>query len=562
MNPPCTLSIRIERNGRTVRRTVPAGTTVGELLPPAAPGGLPFVAALFNNEVVSLCAPLALGGSLRGLTMADGDGRLVFRRTACLLLAMAARRALPALRLRVRHSLSGGMFFTLRAGDRGAERAVSAAEARALSRELRAIVAADLPVEEIPCGYEDALGLFAAAGQHDKVGLLSHRNDPVVTLQACAEFRELRQGPALPRTGLLAPVAILRHAGGAVLRLPSRDDPRVLAPFSPQPGLERIHREHARWGELLGVRCAADLNAAVAGGRIRDVMQTSEALHDKTFARLADGIASRKPVPRLVLIAGPSSAGKTTSCKRLAIHLQVLGLRPVMLSTDDYFVPEELDPVGPDGKPDYEDIRAVDVKALRADLKALLAGRAVRRRVFDFMSKKPSWPGGSLQLGPSDVLLVEGIHALNPVLTRGIPPSAKFRIFLSALTQVGIDDNNVLSTADNRLLRRIVRDHGFRGRSAKETIAMWPSVRRGEEKWIFPFQDEADAAFNSALDYELPVLWPFAFVLLSEVKPADPEYGTARRLMRLLLNFHPIPSQSVPGDSILREYIGGSQFSY
>ena len=541
---------------------VPFGTLLGDLMPSAAPDGLPYVAALFNNEVVSLRTPVALNGTLRGLTMADEDGRLVFRRTACMLLAMAARRALPALRIRIHNSLSGGMFFALRDGDRGPERRISAAEIRALSRELRAIVAEDLPIEEIPCGYEEALQTFAAAGQHDKVGLLRHRNDPVVVLQACGAFRELRQGPALPRTGLLAPVGIVRHWNGAVLRLPSRDDPRVLAPFAPQTGLERIHREHARWGELLGVRCAAELNAAIAEDRIRDVMQMSEALHDKSFARLADRIAARKPRPRIVLIAGPSSAGKTTGCKRLAIHLQVLGFRPVMLSTDDYFVPEEQDPIGPDGKPDYEDIRAVDVPALRADLKALLAGREIRRRTFDFKAKSPVWPGDSLRLGPDDIVLIEGIHALNPILTRGIPQEAKFRIFLSALTQLGIDDNNVLSTTDNRLLRRIVRDHQFRGHSAKRTIGMWPSVRRGEEKWIFPFQDEADAAFNSALDYELPVLWPFAFVLLSEIKPSDPEYATARRLMRLLLNFHPIPSQLVPGDSILREYIGGSLLSY
>ena len=562
MSSSPTVKIRLERGGRAAVATVAPGTRFEDLLPESGPDGLPCVAALFNNDVVSLRTPALLNGTLRGLSARDDEGRRVFRRTACMLLAMAARRALPALRLRIHNSLSGGMYFSLREGVRGAFHPMSAAEARALSRELRAIVAADLPIDEYPCGYEEAVATFAASGQHDKVGILRHRNEPVLLMQSCAEFRELRQGPALPRTGLLSPVGILRHQGGGVLRLPPADDPRRLAPFVPQPGLERVHREHARWGELLGVRCAAELNAAVREGRIRDVMQMSEALHDKSFARLADRIAGRKPRPRIVLIAGPSAAGKTTSCKRLAIHLQVLGLRPVMLSTDDYFVPEEQDPIGPDGKPDFEDIRAVDVAALRRDLKALLAGRAVRRRTFDFKAKRPCWPGDSLRLGPADVLLLEGIHALNPVLTRGIPDGEKFRIFLSALTQLGIDDENVLSTTDNRLLRRIVRDHAFRGRGAKETIAMWPGVRRGEEKWIFPFQDCADAAFNSALDYEMPVLWPFAIVLLSEIKPADPEYATARRLTRLLMNFHSIPSQSVPGDSILREYIGGSQLAY
>ena len=294
----------------------------------------------------------------------------------------------------------------------------------------------------------------------------------------------------------------------------------------------------------------------------KEIAQFLPSLHPQRHHPVPGLPAPEGRTPAAVGIQVQGSCRGKNGCKRLAIHLQVLGFRPVALSTDDYFVPEERDPLGPDGKPDYEHIRAVDVPALRRDLKALLAGRSVRRRTYDFKTKKPVWPGDSLSLGADDILLIEGIHALNPVLTRGLPRESAFRIYLSALTQLGIDDDNVLSTADNRLVRRIVRDHQFRGHSARQTISMWPSVRRGEEKWIFPFQDEADAAFNSALDYELPVLWPFAFVLLSEVKPSDPEYATARRLMRLLLNFHPIPSQSVPGDSILREYIGGSQLSY
>jgi uridine kinase len=263
-----------------------------------------------------------------------------------------------------------------------------------------------------------------------------------------------------------------------------------------------------------------------------------------------------------VLIAGPSSAGKTTSCRRLAIHLRVVGLRPVQLSTDDYFVAEKDDPIGPDGKPDYEDIRAVDVAGLRKDLAALIAGRPVKRRVFDFRAKAPTWTDESLRLGPDDVVLIEGIHALNPILSEGIPKEQTFKIYLSALTQLGIDDDTILSTSDNRLVRRLVRDHLFRGHDAKRTLSMWPSVRRGEEKWIFPFQGEADVSFNTSLDYELSVLRPFAEALLAEIKPGDAEYPLARRLQAVLRNFHPIPATAVPGDSILREYIGGSTLRY
>lgn len=536
---------------------------VGSVLPETAPDGLPHVAALANNDVVSLATPLAANARVRGLTARTDEGWHVVFRSFALLLCAAARDALPGnVRLRVLHSLRCGMFAALRGSEDGPERPATEAETAAVERRMRELVASDVPVTEETCGYEEAVALFAAEGRHDEVGLLSHRNDPVVLLVRCGSFATLRHGPCVHRTGLLGAFSLFARHGGIVLQVPSREDPSRPAPFVPEPELVRIHRERARQGDLVGVRCAADLNDAIAQNRTGEVVSLSEALHDKSFAALAAEIAGRAPAPRLVLIAGPSSAGKTTSCRRLAIHLRVSGLRPVQLSTDDYFVPEAEDPIGPDGKPDYEDIRAVDVASLRADMATLLRGGSVRRRTFDFAAKLPVWPGDSLRLGPRDVILLEGIHALNPAVSDGIPRESTFKIYLSALPQLGIDDATVASSTDNRLVRRIVRDNAFRNRSARETLAMWASVRRGEEKWIFPWQSEADVHFNSTLDYELSVLRPFAEPLLAEVKPADPEYAAARRLAALLRNFNPIPATRVPGDSILREYIGGSLLDY
>lgn len=552
-----TVSIRILPGKKPTE--VPFRTPVGDVLPEKT-GRLPVVAALVNNESVSLTTPLSTNATVAPLTIARTNGWLAFRRTMCLLLAMAGRRALRGAHLRVRFTLGRGVFAAVRDTFDAPERPLTDKEAAALEKEVRKLVAADLPIEEIPFSYGDAVDLFEAEGQRDQAGILRHMNKPRVLLQHCDGFFSLHQGPMMPRTGMVAPLAFIPYEGGLVLQGPDPDSPSKPAPFHPQPGLMGIRVEHAKWGDIVGIHCVGDLNAAIAERRIRRVMSMSEALHEQSFAQIATAIAERTPRPRLVLIAGPSSAGKTTSCKRLGVHLRVKGLVPVMLSTDDYFVAEEDDPIGPDGKPDYEDIRAVDIAGLQKDLATLLAGGTIRRRVFDFFSKKPAWTDEKISLGPNDVLCMEGIHGLNPLLTEGIPRDRKFLIYLSAITQIGIDDSNLLSTSDNRLIRRLVRDANFRGHDAKRTLSLWPSVRRGEEKWIFPFQDEADASFNSALDYELSVLKPYAENLLAEVKPSDPEYSIARRLTGVLRNFHAIPPTDVPANSILREYIGGSVF--
>jgi uridine kinase len=299
-----------------------------------------------------------------------------------------------------------------------------------------------------------------------------------------------------------------------------------------------------------------------ANVKISDFIRTAEALHNKKLSNIADAIAVRSDELRVVLIAGPSSAGKTTFSKRLATHLHVNGLQPVTISTDDYFVGEANNPLDENGKPDYEHIEAVDIKGFNNDIMQLIKGDPIPVRRFNFEKKCPEFLKEQIQLKPNQILVIEGIHGLNPRLTEAIPAQRKFKIYVSALTQLNLDSNNRISTTDNRLLRRMVRDHQFRGHSAIDTIRMWPMVRRGEQRWVFPFQKEADATFNSALDYELAVLKPFVEPLLMQIKPSDPEYAESRRLTGFLMNFLAVPQTVVPNDSILREYIGGSVLEY
>lgn len=538
------------------------GTFVWEILPPTDENGLPHLGALANNEVVSLHTRLNMNCTINGLTVQDQDGWRILRRSMCFLLAMAARRAIPSGKLRIRHSLENGMFFTLRRNGESGEEPLSRESVKLLDAEMKAIIAADMVIESFDCAYDEAVEVFTAAGQNDKVGLLRHINTPSVNLLRCDGFTELNQDPVVNHTAILGPFTLIPYENGCILQIPSQEDPLSVAPFKPHAELMRVHREHVRWGETMGVASVGELNEAVYGLRISDIIQMSEALHNRNFTKIADMITFRNPVPKLILIAGPSSAGKTTSAKRLGIHLRINGLRPVMLSTDDYFVGDGLNPLDEDGKPDYENLHAIDLEMFKEHLELLLASKPIKRRIFDFKTKRPVYTDEELALGAEDVLVIEGIHGLNPLLTAGIRREQKFLIFLSALTQLGIDDNNILSTSDNRLLRRIVRDHLFRGHSALQTIQMWPSVRRGEERWIFPFQDEADISFNTALDYEIAVLRPFAEPLLAEIKPHHVEYATARRLYGVLANFHSITPSAVPGDSILREYIGGSLLKY
>lgn len=561
MSQPGAIQIQIE--GTELPQLRLPGTFVWETLPQRDADGLAYVGAIVNHEIVSLQTRLDMNCHVRGLTARDADGIRIVRRSMGFLLAFCVRKVFPGAELCIHHSLGDGFYFTIRFPDDTREDApLGAAVLEPLEQFMRSKIAQDRLILQYGCAYEEAVARFEAAGQGDKVALLRHINLPVVQLLQCEDFTDLAQGPIVNRLGALEVFSIIPYSQGAILQLPNTDDPFHVAPFQPNDALMRVHREHAQWGESMGIRWVGQLNQAVYDLQISDIIQMSEALHDKNFARIADAIVARQPVPRLVLMAGPSSAGKTTSSKRLGTHLRVNGYRPVTLSTDDYFVGAEHNPVDEQGNPDYEHLEAIDIPCFQSHLSDLLKGQAVPQRLFDFKTQQPVYTGEMLSLGPRDILIIEGIHALNPRLTEGIAREQKFLIFLSALTQLGIDHNNVLSTSDNRLIRRIVRDHLFRKHSARDTLALWPAVRRGEQRWIFPFQSEADATLNTALDYELSVLRPFVEPLLAEIKPHHAEYATARRLQMMLSNFHAITPLAVPGVSILREYIGGSLLEY
>ena len=539
----------------------PAGTPVRDLLPAKLPDGLDVIAALVNNEVVSLSHALAVNARIAPLTLADGHGWRVYRWSLGFLLAMAMRAVSPEASFRVRHSLGNGLYCSVDWPDADAV-APRAARVARIEQAMRDLVARDLPVEPELQSYEDALRLFEQAGQTDTLNLLRHRNPPQVAMLRCGEFLDLAHEPIVHRTGLLTLFQLVPYETGFVLNMPAIGAPDCVAPFEPQPQLFHVYQEHAAWGRILGVTTVGQLNAAIANRQMDDIIQTVEALHEQKLATIASSIASRKPTVRLVLAAGPSSSGKTTFALRLVSHLRVNGLRPVVISTDDYFVGDVLNPRDEQGNLDYEHIESMDLARLNRDLLDLLEGREVHLRSFDFHTKTGRDRLQTTRLAPQDVIIMEGIHCLNPQLTLQVPRAVKFLIYVSALTQLGIDRHNRISTTDNRLIRRLVRDDQYRGHPAIHTLERWPSVRRGEKRWIFPYQHLADATFNSALDYELAVLKPFAVPLLNQIKPSQPEYAEARRLTGFLHNFLAIPPAAVPGNSLLRECIGGSQLKY
>jgi uridine kinase len=543
-------------DGRSIQCRL--GETVGALAPPPADPQLPFLAALVNNDLVSLTYPLTVHSTVRFLTLEDPHGWRVYRRSLCFLLAMAMRDADPAAEFSVEHSFGLGLYCSYRPDGRGAR----PDEVGAIERRMRELVAAALPIVRCKAGYAEAVRTFAEAGQEDELNLLRHRNPPHVVMHCCGTFSDLAHGPLAPSTATLSLFRLLPYPPGFVLHLPDRSDPLTLPPFEDQPHLFQIFQEHKEWGRILGVNTAGRLNGIIASGGFEEFVRTAEALHEKKLSRIADAVAAARERVRLVLVAGPSASGKTTFAKRLTTHLAVNGLRPVTLSTDDYFVGFERNPLDEEGRPDYEHIEAVDLDLFNRHLLDLIEGREVPAPRFNFSLKRREDNGRRLRLEPDQVLIIEGIHGLNPRLTASVPAAQKFRIYVSALTQLSLDRHNRVSTTDDRLLRRLVRDHRFRGHAALETLRLWPAVRRGERLWIFPFQREADATFNSALDYELAVLKPLAEPLLAEVKPSDPEYAESRRLSEFLLNFLAAPDRAVPGVSILREYIGRSTLRY
>lgn len=547
-------------DGRTVG--IPSNTTIEQLLAgekAPAEGGLEILGALVNNDVVSLTYPLEVDSSVKLLTLADPHGWHIYRRSASFLLAKAVRELYPAARFSIEHSLGTGFYCNF---EMDGQAGITEEQIAALDALMRELVERDIGIERRKIAFADAVKQFESEGQIDKYNLLRFRNPPKIVIYECDGFSDLAHGPIACQTGVLKYFKLISYPPGFVIQFPERDNAPELAPFERQPHLFQIFREHKEWGRILGVQTVGQLNTFVVGGEIEEFIKIAEAFHEKKIAQVADVIASRKSEVKCILIAGPSSSGKTTFSKRLAVQLRVNGLQPVTISMDDYFVDRDRSPRGPDGQPDFEHIETIDLKLFNEHLRALNNGDEVELPKFDFASGTRTYKGHTLKLDEDQLLIIEGIHGLNPRLTEGLPAHEKFKIYISALTQLNLDYNNRISTTDNRLIRRMVRDHQFRGNSALATLQMWPSVRSGEKKWIFPFQQEADIAFNSALDYELAVLKTLVEPLLFEVKPYHAQYAEARRLLDFLKSFLTIPVDLIPATSILREFVGDSSFRY
>ena len=553
------MTLTVSVNGKA--RQLAAGAPVSALLPePPTQDGLPIIAAIVDNDVSSLSYPLTVDSEVTFLTATDTHGWRVYRNSLCFLLGKAVHDLFPKAIFSIEHSFGLGLYcsFYSEPDDDG----ISQDQLEQLSTRMRELVTAKLPIERRKVSSAEAAAELTKSDQPDTLALLAHRNPPQVVLHWCDGFSDLAHGPLVQDTGALDKFQLIPYKPGFVLHLPDRSDPSTIPDFVDQPHLFNIFQEHKQWGRILGVNTTGKLNETIANEEIREFIDINEALHEKKIAVIADQIAEKQEKVRIILIAGPSSAGKTTFAKRLTTQLRVNGIRPVTLGTDDYFVGPEKNPLDDEGNPDFEHIEAVDIELFNKHLLALVEGRTVEIPTFNFAAKKREFNGKKLSIDEDQVVIIEGIHGLNPRLTEFVPQDVEFRIYISALTQLSLDSNNRISTTDNRLMRRIVRDHHFRGHSALFSLKLWPSVRKGEKKWIFPFQKQADATFNSALDYELAVLKAFVEPLLGEIKPDEPEYAEARRLTEFLLNFRPTSDSDVPANSILREYIGGSDFHY
>ncbi len=503
--------------------------------------------------------PITVNAKVSFLTRQDPLGMGVYRNSLVFLLAKAALNVFPGCKLSVEHSFGSGFYcnFEMVCGTQ-----ISAKQTRELEEALRNDVKKDLPILRYRLAFEEALAKFASNGHEDKAGLLRYRNPPFVLTHQCGDFFDLAHGPLASHTGVLTDFKLIHYPPGFLIQFPDTQKAARIPAFVDQPHLFKVFHEHKEWGRTIGVSNVAKLNEIIYRGRMADFIRMSEAFHEKKIAHIADQISKRRKQLKIILISGPSAAGKTTFAKRLTVQLQVNGIRASTISLDNYYLNDEDTPRDKDGHPDYEHLHAVDVPLFNQHLLEIIKGQEVELPFFNFTAKKREYREDRLLLAPNEVLIVEGIHGLNPELTHAVPAARKFKIYISALTQLNIDSGNRISTTDNRLMRRIIRDYLYRGNSPLVTLGMWPSVRRGEKTWIFPFQSQADVAFNSALDYELAVLKPMLEPLLLTVKPSMPEYAEVRRLQGFLSNFLGAPDITVPATSILREYIGASNFEY
>lgn len=534
----------------------PVGTTVERFIQYAKPeADAIIVAAVVNNKLRELSLKLTRDANIIPVTISNSDGMRIYRRSLCFLMVVAAHKIFPHT-IEIQHSMPFGGYYC----ERSDGLPFSAADLAKLKEEMQALVDADLPINQVQVPLEEALELFRQWGDSEKAALFSRRRKDYLTLYELDSIRDYFHGFMIPSTGYLQLFDLHLYSKGFILHFPRKQKPGELLPFEDEPRLARVFQEYSHWLRIMGVSRVAAFNEAIRNGRLRELILVAEAFHQQQLSNIANEIAAHRPGVQIILISGPTSAGKTTFSKRLAIQLLAKGIFPVTVGMDNYFVNRDLTPRDKNGDYNFEALEAVDIPLFRQHLKSLLAREQIIQPRYNFHTGLRE-AGEPLQIDAEHVIIIEGIHGLNPKIVEGIPSQAVYRIFISAFTQLNLDKHNRVPTTDTRLLRRIVRDAAHRGYTASDTIRRWLSVRRGEKRYIFPNQNNANVFFNSALVYELSVLKRLAYPLLLQVEPRTPERVEANRLMAFLQWFDPIPPEgleSIPNDSILREFIGGS----
>lgn len=548
------INIRCKNTGKVV--AVPLGSTLSEVYELC---GLQMeygpVGACINNKVQGLNYRFYNSKDVEFLDLHSHAGMQVYSRTLFFILAKAVEDLYADGQLLIEAGVSRGYYCYLAIG-----RPVTEADVRDLKNRMQQIIDADMRIHRIQCPIEEAVSLFRNRGMESKAQLLESQTNLYAYYYQLGDTVDYFYSCLLTSTGKIHLFDLQQLDEGLLLRIPSEEDPSQLCDMPQQTKMLDAIREYHRWQYILGVRTAGQVNAAIQSGRATELINISEALQERKIAKIADDIVDRGT--KIVLIAGPSSSGKTTISKRLAIQMQALGLHPHIISTDDYFVNRVDTPLDANGEYDFECIGAVDTTLFNLQMNQLLRGEDVDLPRYDFQKGERVYEGRRLRIGEEDIIILEGNHALNPIMSHQIEEKDKYRVYVSALTAIALDNHNYVPTADIRLLRRILRDYNYRGFTAKETIHRNPSVNAGEDKWILPYQENADATFNSALLYELGVMRNQILPILEQVNERDPEYAEASRLRKFLRYFTPVPADQIPPTSLLREFAGGSSFSY
>ena len=549
------VKIRCLNTGQTLE--VPIGTTLEKVYEKS---GLQMdfgpVNARVNNKVEGLHYRVYKQKTVEFLDLRSSSGLRAYTRSLFFVLCKSVRDLYDRCKVAIDIPISNGYYVNL-----GIGRPVTPDDAARIRQRMTQLIEADLPIHRHETTTEEAIQMFGELHNRSKVKLLKSTGRLYTTYYDIDGYLDYYYGSLLTSTGQLHLFGLEYYYDGLLLRIPSAADPSRLGDFIRQDKMFEIFKEHHRWQDILGLRTIGDLNEAILQGRANELIRLSEALQEKKIAQIADEIARHKGI-KLVLLAGPSSSGKTTTCKRLSVQLAVNGLKPIGISLDDYFLDRDQTPRDADGDYDFEHLHALNIPLLNEQMNALFRGDEVELPRYNFQKGRSEWSGKRLQLKGNEILVVEGIHALNPELTAQIPEDQIQRIYASALTTILLDNHNYIPTTDNRLLRRIIRDHKYRGVSAQETIRRWPSVRRGENRWIFPYQENADQMFNTAMLFELAVIKRQAEPLLELVPENCEEYAEAYRLLKFLHYIKPIPEDQIPPTSLLREFLGGSSFEY